>query len=223
VVCVVLGCVPAPAQAKRRIKRPTLAQINVASTRLVYLPDQEGGNYHDAFAVVDNNSRYTAVLGGQFSIYNAAGQLVKTVSARQVAIAPDASAPMLSTVINLREPAPDGYAKLYPRITDYSRPTTPSTSLSDVAYHPAPADSTNGRGCTITGVVHNTLIRSATFVGVSAVAVSGGTIVTGDTDYIDDMLPGLDATFEIRPVSPAECPATVDEVLAHVDDPAAKP
>jgi hypothetical protein len=207
------------ARPKKRPAKPSLAKIDVVSTRLAYMPDQEGGNWHDALAVVENHNRFTVTLSGQFSIFSASGELLKTTRPNPVTLAPGESAPMLDTVIDLPQPAPDGYVKLYLRLMSYTKPTPPQVWLSDIAYRPPPPDSISGRGCTITGVVHNTLPKATSLVGISAITMSAGQLVAGDYTYLYDLMPGLDATFQIKPPSPTQCPPAVDAVLAHVEQP----
>src|SRR4051812_18270921 len=78
-----------PAASTASPHRSAKALRMVART-LVYLPEQIGGNYHDALVLVQNRSRRRAALGvgGQLSVYDAGRRLVKSANPTTVNILP---------------------------------------------------------------------------------------------------------------------------------------
>lgn len=189
---------------------PTDDDLAVEATLLRYLPDQAEGNWHVVAALVKNVSTEVAIdVGGQLSIKDASGKLVESINPTPVNILPGQSGLLFEDAIDLPVSMPDGQLEVFLTVSDF-RPMTARdapVSFSEVQIQPH-----STWACQIHGLVENTFTEPKSDLQIRVAGFAGEELVTVGFTYIDTVLPGEQATFEIEFVSPALCPDNVDRV-----------
>jgi hypothetical protein len=183
------------------------SKIIVEDMRLFY----SGDGFHTAIVVVRNAGSQTAIdVGGQVSVLDAHGKLVKSTSPTPVTLPPGARGVLLDDVLRLPQRVPDGRLDV---------------RLSVARFGPAPAriavrfkrlryslSGVPGVRCSVTGVVSNTFTRAKENLQLLVVGYAGGKLAFGALTYVDHVFPGTDATFEATPVSIGGCPKRLDRI-----------
>lgn len=200
---------PRPATSKPAVEKDPASAIKVLESKLIYLPDQTGGNFYVAFVRVRNTSKEVAInVGGQLSVKSPTGQLVKSVNPTEINVLPgqegliDEEAMDLPTVVK--------NAKLDFRLTveDFrAGPAVSPVSFSKTAYSKGEFG-----GCKISGTVSNTFSEKKDDLQLRVAGFSEGKLVTGGFTYVDTVFPKQDATFEVSIYGAAACPKRVDRI-----------
>jgi hypothetical protein len=149
------------------------SDVRVLQSRLIYEPDQTGGNFHEAFVLVRNDSDETIDVGGQVSITDKSGHLVKSFEP-WVTLLPHSKGLIEEGAIDLPQPLPDGKISV-DLLVESTRPGgRSSVSFSDVRYQ-----QDDIVGCSITGIVSNRFTEVKQDLLLRVAGFSGEKLVTG--------------------------------------------
>jgi hypothetical protein len=190
------------------------SSIRALGSRLIYLPDQTGGKFHDAFVRVRNTSRNVALdVGGQLSIKDSAGQLVKSVNPTEINLLPGQEGVLSEEGVDLPRALKNGTVDAQISVREFRKgPRTSPVSFSGFRL-----EHDDLGGCKITGTVANTFTRQKKNLQIRAIGLNGQKIVTGGFTYVDQVFPGQDATFEINVFSSAACPPGVQDLVVSAN------
>ena len=192
------------------------SNVRIVQSRLIYLPDQTGGNFHTALILLRNDSDETVLeFAAQLSILDKGGRLVKSVDPFMPSMRPHEEALIVQDAIDLPKALPDGRLKLTYEVTRTAAPVASPVTFSNVRYK---RDSIVG--CSITGNVANQFTQRKENLLVRVAGFVGSDLVTGGYAYVDTVFPKTDATFDINLFSRAECPPRLDriEVLPNLSE-----
>ena len=200
------------AKSSAKAEEDQASAIQVLESKLIYMPDQTGGNFYVALVRVRNTSKEVAIdVGGQLSVESPTGQLVKSVNPTGINVLPGQEGLIVEEALDL--PRVVKNAKLDFRVTVEdvrAGPAVSPVSSSNTAY-----SKDEFGGCTITGTVANTFSEEKDDLQLRVAGFSDGKLVTGGFTYVDTVFPEQDATFEVSIFSAAACPERVDRIDVH--------
>jgi hypothetical protein len=178
---------------------------------LIYEPDQYGGHYHEAIALVRNTTGSWKTVYGQFSIREAVS-LVGTADSNYVTIAPRAEGLLTAQAVNPK-PVPTRRVTLtHDTQPVFSTPRPNAVRFRRATYMKGgPIDT-----CVLSVMATNTTAKAMRTTEISMVGLQNGRIVTGGSTY-ETLLPRTPKIIQITRPSPAMCPASVGEVRAYVN------
>jgi hypothetical protein len=166
-----------------------------------------------------NSSDKTAVdVGGQVSILDAHGRLVKSINPSPVTLLPHGEGVLLEEAIKLGEPLPNGRLKVNIAVTNLEPGGSSPVSFSDVRYS---TDNSIGEvQCSLTGRVSNRFSETKQNLQLRLVGFAGAKIATAGLTYVDTVFPKTDATFEVTGFGPVMCPKKLSriEVLPNLSE-----
>lgn len=196
--------------------RPTeesASAIRIEDSRLTYLPDQTGGRFHTALVLLRNTSDKVALnVGGQLSVMDG-GQLVESVNPTEVNILPGGRGLILEEALDLPKPLKNGTLEMRVSVGELREgPSRSPIAFSDLKFTPGGED--GFAPCSFSGRFQNTFKAAKSDLQIRVAGFANDRLVAGGFTYVDQVFPGQEATFEIEPVSPAECPEGVDRVEA---------
>jgi hypothetical protein len=202
---------PNPPTTSDETSSSSEGQVKVEQARLIYLPDQTGGNFHSVLVLLRNRSDETAIdIGGQISILDEQGQLVQAVEPTLANILPHGEGVWLEDV-DLPRPLPHGKLKV-----QLTAPRFVPDGRSPVSFKRIRYRRDEVGGCTITGVVSNRFTEEKENLQIRVVGFIGSQVVTGETTYADGpnggAFPRTDTTFKADMFSPALCPPRLDRI-----------
>lgn len=202
---------PKPATSEPAVDKDPASATKMLESKLIYLPDQTGGNFYVAFVRVRNTSKEVAInVGGQLSVKTPAGQLVKSVNPTEINVLPGQEG-LIDESMDL--PIVVKNAKLDFRLTVENfrdGPAVSPVSSSKTAY-----SKDEYGGCKISGTVSNTFSEKKENLQVRVAGFSEGKLVTGGLTYVDTVFPKQDATFEVSIYGAAACPKRVDQIAVY--------
>jgi len=186
---------------------PSEDQVKVEQATLVYLPEQQGGNFHTLLVLLRNDSDATAVdVGGQVSILDPEGGLVHSVEPTPVTILPHGEGLFVEDV-DLPKPVRRAKLTTHLAVTRFASGGSSPVSFSRLRNRPA-----NFGRCTITGVVSNQFTERKQNLQLRVAGFTGPKLTTGGVTYVDTVFPRTDATFDVDMLSPALCPRRLDRI-----------
>ena len=193
------------------VEEDQASAIEVLESKLIYLPDQVGGNYYMAFVRIRNNSEEVAInVGGQLSVETSSGQLVKSVNPTGVNVLPGQDG-LIYEDMDLPEVVNDAKLDLQLTVEDFrAGPAVSPVESSKMAYA-----KDEFAGCKISGTVSNTFSEQKDDLQLRVAGFSDGRLVTGGFTYVDTVFPKQDATFEVSIFSDAACPRRVERIVVY--------
>jgi hypothetical protein len=181
--------------------------IKVEQTALIYEPDSTGGNFHQLFVLLHNDTDQVAIdVSGQVSILEN-GDLVQSIDPIPINILPGDDG-LLQELVDLPKPVQDGTLEVHLLVGGYQEWSGEApVSFSNLRY-----ELDEIVGCTITGTVHNAFSEQKDDLQIRVAGFVGEDIVTGGFTYVDHVFPEVDATFDVFMSSRALCPSELDEI-----------
>ena len=189
------------------------SDIEIEQSAVIYLPNQTGGKYHTAIALVRNTTDRPLQVQGQFAISDAKG-LVGTADATIVTIPARSEGAVIADTIDLDHAVKKGTVELTVAATE---PLGEPEGGSITTGHPRFKRDSFGF-CSISAPVTSTLKDKQELAAVTLVGLKHGKIVTGGYTY-PTLFPNKPAVVEVSMVSEALCPKGIDKLLAFASLP----
>jgi hypothetical protein len=197
-----------PSELQEDEVAPNAGAIEVEQTKLIFMPDQTGGKFHNLLVLVRNTSEQVAIdVSGQVSITEN-GRLVHSLNPIPVNILPGEEG-LFQELVELPKAVMDGKIETSISVSRFveTRPIDSPVSFRRLGY----VHDEFG-GCKITGVVENRFTEQKSDLQLRIAGFRGTKLVTGGFTYVDQVFPKQEATFEMTAFSPAECPEDLDEI-----------
>ena len=153
---VVTVTVPQPEFTSPTATSPSASSkdLRVEHTKIVYLSEQTGGNFHEVVVLLRNDADLPAIdVTGQISIYDG-DKLVKTIEPSRVTVLAHSRNAWVEDVVELPKPLPNGRVVAYIAPVQFAAAGSPIV-FSRVRYNAAGPDDF-GR-CSVTGIIKNHL------------------------------------------------------------------
>lgn len=192
-------------------KAPSAKAIRVERSDLIYLPSQTGGNFHLGLVEVRNTSGEVALdVGGQLSVRDASGRLVKSVNPTPINILPGQKALIVADALDLPKPVKKGKLGVRLTVGEFRKgPSKSPVSFSHAKYSKDEFD------CKLAGTVANSFTKQKKDLQIRAAGLYKGQLVTGGLTYVDSVFPKQDATFEVT--GDGACPRKVDHFVVYAN------
>jgi hypothetical protein len=189
---------PAPTTDTSASASDRPSPVRVENTAIIYEPDQVGGHYHTAVALVRNTSDRAISIDGQFSFEDDSGNLIGTADVSLDRLEGGAEGALIADGVDLPKPLRKGHLQV---ILDTG---APSDGPAHVQFGRPHYVASSGFGTCALRVTATSPSKQS-LVDVILVGLEGGRIVTAGNDY-PDFLPNAAKVIDITMVSPALCP-----------------
>jgi hypothetical protein len=177
----------------------------------IQLSDQTGGSFYEVFVVVRNPRADEVALdvSGQVSLKDGDGNLLESLNPVPINILADDQG-LIHETVDLSSTPEAVVVESVLEASEFRQ--GPRASDSPVSVSNVRLEDNGFGGCQIAGTVSNTFSENKDDLQLRVAGFNGDDIVTGGFTYVDHVIAGTDATFEVVMFSPAMCPASVERI-----------